>query len=278
MHAPAAKFGRQDIGSANVQFLSGIGMPDPLDVAVDPYAPTKRTQGIRIKGFQAWPQKGGPFPAVIILHERWGLTQHYQHLAFRLAEHGYVALAVDQYSRTGSVVTSDAAHAAQLMAKVTVPSLMQDLMAAAEYLNYQDYIKKHRIAVIGFDMGGSFALNFAACRRQLRACIAFYGKVPLDALGSLHCPVLFHQAEHDDVVSAQEVDALSEKLAAQHVACDIQKYPGTQHGFFNSSRPDVYQAEAADQAWLKSLAFLDDYILADHAGVRPLPDSQKTFK
>ena len=278
MRTPATKFQRQDIGSANVQFLSGTSMPDTVDVAVDPYAPTKRAQGIRIKGFQAWPQKRGPFPAVIILHERWGLTQHYQHLAFRLAEHGYVALAVDQYSRTGSLVTSDAAHAAQLMAKVTIPSLMQDLMAAAEYLNYQEYIIKHRIAVLGFDMGASFALNFAASRRQLRACIAFYGKVPLGALGSLRCPVLFHQAEHDDEVSSQEVTALSEKLAAQHVTCDVQQYPGTQHGFFNSSRPDVYQAEAADQAWMKSLAFLDQYILADHAGVRPLPDSQKTFE
>jgi carboxymethylenebutenolidase len=90
--------------------------------------------------------------------------------------------------------------------------------------------------------------------------------------------VLYHQAEHDDVVTSQEVAALSEKLATQHVMCDVQTYPGTQHGFFNSTRPEVYQADAAEQAWLKTLSFLDQYILADHAGVRPLPDSQKTFE
>ena len=277
MSAPAVKFERKDIGSANVQFPSGTGMPDPMDIGVDPYAPTKRTQGIKIKGFQAWPQKSGPFPAVIILHERWGLTQHFQELAFRLAAHGYVALAVDQYSRTGSVVTSDASHGDQLMAQVSLSLLMKDLGAAAEYLNYQDYVKKHRIAALGFDMGASFALNFAASRRQLRGCVAFYGKVPLDALGSLRCPVLYHQAEHDDRVSLQEVEALASKLIAQKVQCEVHTYPGTQHGFFNNSHPDIYDAVAAEEAWIRTLAFLDEYILADHAGVRPLPDSQRTF-
>jgi carboxymethylenebutenolidase len=277
MGAPAVKFERKDIGSANVQFPSGANMPDPMDVGVDPYAPTKRTQGIKIRGFQAWPQKPGPFPAVIILHERWGLTHHFQELAFRLAAHGYVALAVDQYSRTGSSVTSDAEHGDQLMAKVNLSLLMKDLAAAAEYLNYQDYVKKHRIAALGFDMGASFALNFAASRRQLRGCIAFYGKVPIDALGSLRCPVQYHHAEHDDRVSLQEVEALAGKLTAQKVQCEVHTYPGTRHGFFNKSHLDTYDAVAAEEAWIRTLAFLDEYILADHAGVRPLPDSQRTF-
>ena len=277
MTASTVKFERKDIGSAAVQFPTGSAMPDPLDVAVDPYAPTKRTQGMKVRGFQAWPQKGGPFPAVIILHERWGLTQHFQEMTFRLAEHGYVALVVNQYSRTGGGVASEAAHADQLMAKVNLPSLMQDLTAAIEYLNYQDYVKKNRIAVLGFDMGATYALNFAASRRQLRGCIAFYGKVPLDALATLRCPVLYHQAEHDDIVSAREVEALCQKLLAQNVKCEVHKYPGTKHGFFNISRPEDYQAQAAEEAWQRTLTFLDEYILADHAGVRPLPDSQRTF-
>ena len=277
MTAAIAKFERKDIGSAAVQFPTGESMPDPMDVAVDPYAPTKRTQGVKVTGFQAWPQKGGPFAAVIILHERWGLTQHFQEMAFRVAEHGYVALVVNQYNRTGSGVASESAHADQLMAKVKLPLLMQDLTAATEYLNYQEYVKKNRIAVLGFDMGASFALNFAASRRQIRGCIAFYGKVPLDALATLRCPVLYHQAEHDDIVSAREVEALCEKLRAQNVKCEVHKYPGTKHGFFNISRPDDYQPQAAEEAWQRTLTFLDDYILADHAGVRPLPDSQRTF-
>jgi carboxymethylenebutenolidase len=144
-------------------------------------------------------------------------------------------------------------------------------------LNYQEYVKKHRVAVLGFDMGASFALNFAAARRQLRGCIAFYGRVPLDSLGTLRCPVLYHQADQDDLIPSQEVEALSQKLAAQNVSCEVHTYPRTKHGFFNSSRPEVYQAEAAEAAWATSLSFLDRYILADHAGVRPLPDSQRTF-
>jgi carboxymethylenebutenolidase len=308
--APPPKFDRKEIGSANVQFPSGSVMLDPLDVAVDPYAPTKKAVGIKVKGFQAWPQKPGSYPAILILHERWGLTQHFQEMTYRLAQHGYVALAVDQYSRIGSMVTSDTSHAGQLMGKLNVSLLMQDLTAAVEYLNYQDYVKKHRIAVIGFDMGGTYALSFAAARRQLRVCVAFYGNIPLthpsthqvgaprdsaaarsrpsgveidaslpvvEPLGALRCPVLYHQAEKDDIVTAQEVTTLAEKLTAQKVACEIHMYPGTKHGFFNNTRPEVYHAEAATEAWSRTLQFLDQYILAEHAGVRPLPDSQRKF-
>src|SRR2546428_3616316 len=57
--------------------------------------------------------------------------------------------------------------------------------------------------------------------------------------------------------------------------CEVHKYPGTAHSFFNDTRPDVYKEEAAAEAWAITLAFLDKYILADHPGVRPLPDSQR---
>ncbi len=272
--APQPKYDRKDVGSSAVR-IPVAGMPDPLDVATDPYAPTKAAKHVFIRGFQAWPQKGGPFPAVILLHEWWGLNSHFQDLAFRLAQHGYVALAVDQYSRIGGAVTSDAETAAQLMGKLNTADLMKDLGAACEYLNYQEYVKKNRFAVLGFCMGGSNALSCACARRQLRAVVAFYGKVPKDSLSSLHCPVLYHQAERDEWITQEEVDYLAGTLTARKVICEVHKYPGTSHAFFNDTRPDVYHAEAAAEAWARTLAFLDTYILADHLGVRPLPDSQR---
>src|SRR5207247_10339799 len=123
MNAPAPKYDRKEIGSATVRIPSGTGMPDPLDVAVDPYAPTKVAKQVFIKGFQAWPQKGGPYPAVLILHEWWGLNSHFQQLAFRVAQHGYVALAVDHYSRIGRPVTGDPALPAQPRPKATPADL-----------------------------------------------------------------------------------------------------------------------------------------------------------
>ncbi|HEV8242790.1 MAG TPA: dienelactone hydrolase family protein [Nitrospirales bacterium] len=269
------RFDRKDIGSANVRFPAGTGMPDPLDVAIDPYAKTKVAKQVYVKGFQAWPQTGGPFPAVIILHEWWGLNAHFQDLTYRLAQHGYVALAVDQYSRIGGAVTSDAEFAGQLMAKLKPSDVMQDLNAATEYLNFQEYVKKNRIAVLGFCMGGSHALSYACARRQLRAAVAFYGKVPQDTLSGLQCPVLYHQAEHDDWITQEEVDHLVQTLTARKVPCEVHKYPGTSHAFFNDTRPEVFNADAAAEAWARTLAFLDTYILADHPGVRPLPDSQR---
>lgn len=274
MTTPQPKYDRNDIGSAAVR-IPAAGMPDLLDVAVDPYVPTKTSKQVFIRGFQAWPQKGGPFPAVILLHEWWGLNSHFHDLAFRLAQHGYVALALDQYSRIGGAVTSDAAAAAQLMGKVKTSDLMQDLNAACEYLNFQQYVKKNRFAVLGFCMGGSHALSYACARRQLRAAVAFYGKVPRDSLSTLHCPVLYHQAEQDEWVTREEVDDLAGALTARKVICEVHTYPGTSHAFFNDTRPEVYKADAAAEAWARTLAFLEQYILADHPGVRPLPDSQR---
>ncbi len=277
MNTTAPKFQRQDIGSANVRFPTGSSMPDPLDVAVDPYGGTKRTKGTNVKGFQAWPQKSGPFPGVLLLHDWWGLTSHVQDLTFRLALHGFVALAVDQYSRTGGAVASEAGHARELMGRLNHQHVMQDLLAAVEYLNFQDYVKKNRIAVVGFGMGGSHALSFAGDRRQLRAAVSFYGHIPLDKLGGLRCPVLYHRAGQDDSVTDMEIQQLSQKLAENKVVSEIQTYPDASRGFFDDTRPETYHADAAATAWGKTLEFLDRYILAEHAGLRPLTDKQRGF-
>src|SRR5205085_1693414 len=177
MAAPQPKYDRKELGSSAVR-IPASGMPDILDVAVDPYAPTKTAKQVFIRGFQAWPEKGGPFPAVILLHEWWGLNTHFHDLVFRVAQEGYVAIAVDQYSRIGGPVTTDPQNAVQLMGKIKTSELIQDLGATCEYLNFQEYVKKNRFAVLGFCMGGSNALSYACARRQLRAVVAFYGKVP----------------------------------------------------------------------------------------------------
>ena len=96
-----------------------------------------------------------------------------------------------------------------------------------------------------------------------------------EKLSTLRCPVLYHQAENDDSVTEQEVHHMVSALTANKVMCEVHKYPGTAHSFFNATRPDVYKEEAAAEAWARTLAFLDKYILADHPGVRPLPDSQR---
>ena len=106
MTPPQPKYDRKEVGSTAVR-IPAAGMPDSLDDATNPYAKTRSAKQSFIRGFQAWPQKDGPFPAVILLHEWWGMNSHFQDLAFRVAQHGYVALVVDQYSRIGGAVTSD---------------------------------------------------------------------------------------------------------------------------------------------------------------------------
>src|SRR2546428_3679378 len=152
MSAPAPTFDRKEIGSATVRIPSGTGMPDPMDVAIDPYAPTKVAKHVFIKGFQAWPQKGGPYPAVIILHEWWGLNSYFQDLAYRVAQHGYVALAVDQYSRIGGGGARGPPPAPPLIGKGQTAPPLHGLYYPNQKLNFPDYVMKNTALRLGVSL------------------------------------------------------------------------------------------------------------------------------
>ena len=150
------------------------------------------SDGDPIHGWLVRPDRAEPpAPCVILLHEWWGLADHVKTVAQRFAREGYVALAPDLYSRLGSKVTQDPREATALMNAVSAQAILRDLNAATQYLKAQPFVDPWRIGVVGFSMGGTFALTQATHNSDLKAAVVWYGKVPpIESLDALLCTVL----------------------------------------------------------------------------------------
>ena len=216
------------------------------------------SDGFTIRAFLAKPTNvGGAAPAILLLHEWWGLSDHAKDVARRLAQEGYVALAPDLYSRQGSKVAQTPTEAAALMNAVSSQAVLRDVNAATKYLKMQPFVDPLRIAALGFSMGGTFALTQAEHNSDLKAAVAFYGKVPpIETFRYFLCPILFHHAGKDGWVTRKEVDVLAEGLRQHGKPGVIHVYPEADHAFFNDARPDVYRAQDARLAWDRTLVFL----------------------
>jgi len=214
-----------------------------------------------IKAFLARPAARGQWPAVIIIHEWWGLNDHIKEIAQRFAREGYAALAPDLYSRLGYKVTKDANEAANLMNALSSQAVLLDLNAATMYLKQQPFADPQRIGIIGFCMGGTFALTQATHNSDLKASVPFYGKVPpIETLNYLLCPVLYHYGAKDGWVTRQEVDRLKEGLAKYGKSGDVLIYPDAGHAFFNDTRPAAFRPDEAKQAWQRTLQFFGEHL------------------
>ena len=221
------------------------------------------SDNVTIKAFLAHPAQRAPVPAVVILHEWWGLNDHTKDIARRFAGDGYAALAPDLYSRLGSKVTTDPTEAANLMITLSSQVALRDLNAATTYLKQQPFVDPLGIGVLGFCMGGTLALTMATHNSDLKAAVIFYGKVPpIETLEYLLCPVLYHYGEQDTWVTKQEVDRLRQGLAQFGKPGEVVTYPGP-HAFFNNTRPEVYREPEAQQAWQRTLEFLRQHLMSD---------------
>jgi carboxymethylenebutenolidase len=215
-----------------------------------------------IKGFLARPsQTRGRSPAVLILHEWWGLNDHIKDIAQRFIQEGYVALAPDLYSRLGYKVTRDPTEAAALMNALSSQAVLRDLNAATTYLKAQPVVDPLRIGVVGFCMGGTLALTQATHNSDIKAAVPFYGKVPpIETLDYLLCPILYHYGAKDEWVTGQEVERLKQGLERYGKPGAVHVYPEAGHAFFNDTRPEVYRAEDAKLAWERTLQFFRQYL------------------
>jgi len=212
---------------------------------------------VTIQAFLAQPAETDAQPAILLLHEWWGLTGQIKDLARRLADEGFVALAPDLYSRSGHQVTTDPREAGKLMESLSSQAALRDLNAAIQFLKAQTSVDGLRIGVIGLSMGGTFALMMATHNSEVRAAVSFYGKVPpLETFRFLLCPVLYHDAARDAWVTRREVDVLREGFAKYGKPGEVAVYADANHGFVNEATPAVYRADDAKRAWERTLAFL----------------------
>jgi len=212
------------------------------------------SNGDTVKGYLALPRSGRG-PGVLVIQEWWGLVDHVRDVCDRFAREGFVALAPDLYR---GETAADPDRAGRLMMGLEIPRAARDLDGAVKALLDNPAVDGPKLGAIGFCMGGQLALFAAARNPRIGAVVDFYGvhpNVKLD-LSKLEAAVLGIFAERDGFVTPEVAQKLEADLKAAGKRARCEVYPGVDHAFFNDSRPDVYDADAAARAWSETLAFL----------------------
>ncbi len=209
-------------------------------------------------GYLAMPDDAAKHSAVVVIQEWWGLVPHIKEVAERFAREGFVALAPDLYHGQAASEPDEARKLAMGLDRVRA---VAEIAAAAKYLKSLDAVAPKKIGAVGWCMGGGLALSTAAETSELAAAIAFYGR-PLDKgdVAKLRVPVLGLYGELDQGIPVAAVREFEEELKKGGVVHEIHVYPGAQHAFFNDTRPQIYKADAAQDAWKKTLAWFRKYL------------------
>ncbi len=214
--------------------------------------------GRKTRGFLARPKKAGRYPAVIVIHEIWGLVDNIKDISNRIAAEGYVALAVDLFD--GETV-SKLEEGRKIREKLTEEKILGDLNGGYGYLKTLNYVNPTRIGSVGFCMGGGLSLLLACLNKELAAAVVFYGRnpSPVDLVKNIKCPILGNYAGVDLGITESEINLLKQTLTKYGKTFDIKVYPGAPHGFFNDTR-EGYRPDAAKDAWDRTLKFFSKYL------------------
>jgi len=228
-------------------------------------------------GYLAAPDGGGP--GVVVVHDVWGLSAHYRHIARRLADEGFVALAVDLYKELGGATIQDPGKWMRNLPDVDVLAVNE---SAAQYLQLHSGVGARGVAVVGFCMGGMYALLAGASIRGIAAVAPFYGilsyshgllydpagldprkkpREPLDAALDVKCPLFGFFGAEDPYVPLTDIRELERRLKGP--SREIRVYEGAGHAFMNDTRPEMFRPEAAADAWTRLVAFLHQHCGSD---------------
>ncbi len=208
------------------------------------------SNGDTAHGYLAVPDSGTG-PGLIVIQEWWGLTDHIADVTNRFAREGFVALAPDLY---GGRTTHDAEEAGALMSALPPDQAVTELSGAVSYLLAQVSVTSSSVAVIGFCMGGLFALHLAAADAKVGAAAVFYGTFSGDEdFSAVQAPVLAVLAGQDAHTPLGQARAVLDRVSGP---VDVEVYDAG-HAFFNDENLlGTYDKTLAGQAWAQAVAFL----------------------
>ena len=201
------------------------------------------------------PAGEGRAPALILVHEWWGLNDHVRSLVSRFAKEGFLTLASDLYDGKS---TKDPAEAGELMGALDWGRAVGIATAAVEYLKAHPR-SNGNVGCTGFCMGGAATLVIAANVAGIKAAVPFYGMPDASKVDyeKLSAPILMHVAKRDEWVKPELAEALRDKLTAAGKSMRLEQYEAD-HAFVNDTRPEVYNKENAELALSRSYAFLKE--------------------
>jgi len=212
-----------------------------------------------VTSYLALPSGGGKHPAIVVIHEWWGLNDWVKEQAQKFAEQGYVALAVDLY-RGKVAANPDDAHI--LMRGLPDDRGIRDLEAAFAYLSSRPDVNPTKIGSIGWCMGGSWSIKLAVDQPKLAACVVNYGWLPSGAalIAKIKAPVLGNFGAEDQGIPPKDVKAFETAMKADGKTADVKIYDGAGHAFENPNNLQGYRPEAAADAMQRSAGFFQKYL------------------
>jgi carboxymethylenebutenolidase len=203
-----------------------------------------------VTAYLAYPERSGPAPAVIVIHEIFGMSDFIKQTTEQLAKDGFVAIAPDLLSRRGGTpATTDSAR--KLIATLNPDTVTMDLDATRAYLNKTKAVRNGQIGIIGFCWGGGQSFRYATNAPELKAFVVCYGPSPNPAdMAKIRAKGLGVYGENDARINA----GLNDAAAAMNAAgkdYPYTVYPGVGHGFLRSRE----KPEVADSAWKTIITF-----------------------
>ena len=209
-----------------------------------------------VNGILYTPEGKGPFPALVVIHEWWGLNDWVKQQASSLADQGYEALAIDLYR--GKIADNpDLAH--ELMRGLPEDRARRDLLAAFDYLAAQDDVDKKRIGGIGWCMGGGYSLELALNEPKLKVAVINYGRLATDpeALKKINAAILGIFGGQDRGIPPADVNAFEKQMSSLGKKVEVKIYPDAGHAFQNPSNKSGYREADAKDARELTLRFLN---------------------
>lgn len=215
------------------------------------------SNGGTARGYLATPDMGAGL-GLIVIQEWWGLVPHIEDVCNRFASEGFTALAPDLYH---GETTREPDKAGKLMMALNIPQALKDMSGAVDFLDGHEAVRGEGLGVTGFCIGGGLALALACHRPDaIKACVPFYGFIPWESAqpdwSRLQAAVQGHYAENDEFFSPDKAQALADQLHELGKDVEFHYYDGAEHAFFNDSRREVFNADAAQLAWDRTLSFL----------------------
>ena len=189
-----------------------------------------------------------PVAAVILIQEWWGINDHIRDIAGRYANEGFLCVAPDLYR---GKLAKNTEEASRMMNELAIDDGLETIRAAIDETKLKYNVQK--LGITGYCMGGTFALAAACDIDELAAAAPFYGDIPSeDVLKKLKAPTLFIAGKRDAWINPEKVNQLKEAARKYELPVEVVSYDAD-HAFFNNTRPEVYDAEAAADAWRRVL-------------------------
>ena len=236
-----------------------IAMIATSSVAADGKPVTYKSGTETVNALLYTPQGKGPFPALVVIHEWWGLNDWVKEEASKLADQGYVALAIDLY-RGKVATTPEEAH--EIMRGVPEDRSGRDLLAATAYLGSQSNVDPQRIGSIGWCMGGGYSLNLAVNDPKLKVAVINYGHLASEdaTLKKINADILGIFGGQDKGIPPTDVKKFESQMKALGKTVDIHIFPDAGHAFENPNNKTGYRADDAAEAWKLTTDFLAKYL------------------